>query len=163
MSQSGRSSSFSSSVPSDVATSFQTDSGTAVASSNVIIFHGVGGSFSGSGNTVTFTTASSGTPWTTENSDFAAVSNNGYFCSASLTATLPASPSQGDTISIAVATSGIVTVQANTGQTIQLGSSVSSTAGTMANTFTGDCLTLVYYSTLVRWFSTSSQGNWTPS
>jgi len=36
--------------------------------------------------------------WTDEATSFAAASGNGYFCAAALTATLPASPSQGDVI-----------------------------------------------------------------
>ncbi len=38
-----------------IPTTFQTDSGNATPAANIIIFHGVGGTFSGSGNTVTFT------------------------------------------------------------------------------------------------------------
>jgi hypothetical protein len=98
--------------------------------------------------------------WTDEATSFSAASGNGYFCTAALTATLPASPSQGDVINIAVDTASAVVIQANTGQTIRLGNITSTTAGTATSSAIGDSLQLVYRSANSEWFSVSSTGNW---
>jgi hypothetical protein len=108
--------------------------------------------------------ASGNVPWTDEATSFAAVSNHGYFCTAPLTVTLPASPSQGDTINIAVdyATTlgNAVIVQANTGQTIRTSNMDTSTGGTATNSAQGDALSLVYRTASAEWFSLSTEGSW---
>ncbi len=100
-------------------------------------------------------------PWTDENSSFTAVAYNGYFCTGNHTSTLPASPAQGDVISIVRATGGGWVIQANTGQTITVGASSSSSAGTATSNSTGDSMTLVYRDTSNTWFATSVIGTWT--
>ena len=100
-------------------------------------------------------------PWTDEAVSFAAAAGNGYFVTATATATLPASPTQGQTIAFEVdSASGILTVQANTGQTIQIGKAVSVSAGVALSNFTGDSLTLVYRASDTSWRATSVIGTW---
>lgn len=98
--------------------------------------------------------------WTDEATSFNALVSNGYFTTGTLTATLPASPTQGQVVAIAVDTALITTIRANTGQTIRLANSVSSAAGTATNTFHGDSVYLVYRSSSSSWISTATTGNW---
>ena len=99
--------------------------------------------------------------WTDENGNFNAVANNGYFCTAALVATLPASPTQGDAISFICDTASAVTITANTGQTIRIGTNVSASAGTAVSTARGDAVTLIYRSSSTSWIARESIGNWT--
>lgn len=112
----------------------------------------------------TITIASTGSPraWTDEGTSFSAVSGNGYFITANATATLPASPSQGNVIAFAVdAAATTLTITANTGQVIRIGAAVSATAGTAANNARGDSVTLVFRSSDSAWIATSVIGTWT--
>jgi hypothetical protein len=114
------------------------------------------------GNTTIATTGSIVGTWTDEATNFNAAKNNGYFVTATATATLPASPAQGDTIAFAVdSASGILTITANTGQTIQIGKAKSASAGTAASNFNGDSVTLVYRSTDTNWIATQVIGTFT--
>ena len=93
-------------------------------------------------------------PWTDKSTSFNAVVQNGYFCTATLTATLPSAPAQGDTIAFCVdSASGILTITANTGQTIQIGKAKSASAGTAASNFNADSVTLVYRSSDTNWLA----------
>ena len=101
------------------------------------------------------------TTWTDEGTSFNAAAGNGYFITASCTATLPASPSQGQTIAITVdAATTTVTITANTGQIIRIGGAVSASAGTATNNARGDSVTLVYRSSDTAWISSSVIGTW---
>jgi hypothetical protein len=101
-------------------------------------------------------------PWTDEASLFTAASNNGYFVTATFPATLPPSPAQGDTIAFIVDnSSAVVTVTANTGQFIRVGRAISASAGTAANNFIGDSLTLVYRASDTTWIASDVLGTWT--
>lgn len=108
-------------------------------------------------------TNGAGLVWTDEAISFAVAVSNGYFCTAALTASLPASPTQGQFVIIACDTAGAVVVKANTGQFIRVGSGVSTSAGTMTSTAIGDSLTLYYRASDTTWISTASMGNWTPA
>lgn len=120
---------------------------------------GAGISVTPTANTITI--AATGTlTYSDKTTSFAAVSNNGYFTTGTLTATLPTSPSQGDIIVIASNSTGL-TVQASSGQKIRLANHLSSTAGTAVNNEAGDSLTLVYQSSSQYWYATSAIGNWT--
>lgn len=85
--------------------------------------------------------------------------NSGTFATAAGAYVLPAAPAVGDLCEIVCITAGIV-VTANTGQEIQLGAAVSSTAGTATNSAKGDVLCLRYRSTDTAWYATSSVGVW---
>lgn len=99
--------------------------------------------------------------WIDTSGAFAAVVNKGYFLTAASTATLPASPAQGDTIRFICDTTGSCVITANTGQVIRISNSVSSAAGTATNTLRGDSLVLVYRAANTTWFSLNSpSGGW---
>lgn len=149
-------------VPTNVPINFITNSGTAVSSSNNINVLGSGNvSTSGSGSTVSITATTAILPFTDESTNFNAVANNGYFVTGAATATLPASPSQGNSVIIEVDTASAVVVQANTGQFIRLGNALSASAGTATSTSRGDSITLYYRSSTSTWHSTSTEGTWT--
>lgn len=87
--------------------------------------------------------------------------NNGYFVTTTATPTLPAAPANGDVVSFVVLTSASCTITANTGQKIQLGTSLSATAGTAATSVGGNTLYLTYRSTGAIWWASAPQGSWT--
>ncbi len=126
---------------------------------------GTGISVVATANTITINNTGEGFTWTDESLSFNAASSNGYFCTATLTATLPASPSQGNAIAFVVdSASGILTITANTGQKIQIGSAINTaTAGTAASNKNGDSVTLIYRASDAIWFATSVIGTWTLS
>jgi len=86
--------------------------------------------------------------------------DTGYFITAATTQTLPASPVQGSTVKVVCDTTGAVVITANTGQTIRLGNTVSSTAGTFTSTQRGDALELFYRASTSQWIALNSVGNW---
>ena len=104
---------------------------------------------------------SSSLPWTDESTTFSPAVTNGYFVTGTATATLPASPSQGNTIVFTVDTTQVLTITANTGQVIRMGSAVSASAGTAVNNARGDSVTLVYRASDTAWIASSSIGTWT--
>lgn len=113
------------------------------------------------GGTITLTGTAVSFVWTDEAVSFAAVSNNGYFCTAVLTASLPAAPAQGDIVRVVVDTTSIVTIKANTGQFIRLGNVISSSAGTAASTRQGDAMDLVYRTASATWYNFDAPvGTW---
>lgn len=99
--------------------------------------------------------------WTDEGTSFNALASNGYFITAVATATLPASPSQGNMISFIVDTASALTLRANTGQVIRIGAAVSASAGSAVSNARGDSVTLVYRSSDTAWIETSVVGTWT--
>ncbi len=110
---------------------------------------------------VQFVGGSSSFPWTDEGAPFNAASNNGYFVTVSTTGTLPPTPAQGDIVRILSDTTGVVTVQANTGQFIRLGTKLSASAGTAASTQRGDAIDLVYRASSGTWYVfEGSVGGW---
>lgn len=99
--------------------------------------------------------------WSDQATNFTAARSNGYFLTGALTATLPASPIEGDEIAFfCIASSGCV-IQANAGQTIRLTTGVSSTAGSATQNAQGDSLTLVYSASNTQWSATDATGTWT--
>lgn len=113
-------------------------------------------------NTITISATGAGFAWSDTSGTFTASKENGYFITATSTATLPASPSEGDTIAFIVDTTQILTITANTGQQIRVGSVISAAAGTCASNARGDSIELVYRSTGTTWFAlTAPQGTWT--
>ena len=122
---------------------------------------GTGISISNGAGSITISSTGSSMAWTDKNISFSAASGNGYFVTGTAAGTLPASPSQGDVISFIVDTTNILTVTANTGQFIRIGSAISSSAGTAANNARGDSLTLVYRSSDTTWCARDVIGTWT--
>lgn len=147
-----------------------------IKTQGVVYFNGTG-TFSGiDASTVGFVLTSNGTgvapsfqtftpviatTWSAEATGFTAAAANGYVCTAALTATLPTSPSNGDTVQIIVDTTGSVVIQAATGQFIRIAGSVSSSAGTATSTARGNAVSLVYNSSDTTWLAYSFITTWT--
>lgn len=85
--------------------------------------------------------------------------DQGLFDVGPNTYTLPAAPLQGEQVRFYSINSPSV-VQANAGQSIQLGNQTSSVGGAATGTATGDCLVLVYNAAATRWCGESFVGNW---
>lgn len=86
--------------------------------------------------------------------------DSGTWATAAGAYTLPAAPANGEIVEIVCITTGIV-VTANTGQEIQIGGDVTSTAGTATNSAKGDALVLRYRNTDTAWYAISAVGVWT--
>ena len=113
-------------------------------------------------NTLTISAINAGFTWSDQAISFAAQVENGYFCTALLTVTLPvqAGLSIGNTIIIYVDTASTVTIQANAGEMIQVGSNISAAGGTASSNTRGSILTLVYRPSDTTWHSITSFGSW---
>lgn len=149
--------------PPEVATQYTCDTGVAVPSANNLnVFGGVGATTNGSGSTITVTVVTDGFAWSEQTANFNAASENGYYCNNALTVTLPATAGLliGNTVIVFVDTSSTVTIQANTGQMIQVGSTISSTAGTAASNTRGALLELNFKPSDSTWHTISSMGSW---
>ena len=136
---------------------------TAGAPAAATLTAGAGISITNASNSITIAASGAGFTWSDNSGTFTAVKENGYFITATSTATLPASPSEGDTVAFIVDTAQILTITGNTGQKIRIGSAISGAAGTAANNAQGDAVTLVYRSTGTTWFADSVIGTWTVS
>jgi hypothetical protein len=102
-----------------------------------------------------------GFTWNDASGAFSPLKNNGYFITGTATGTLPASPSQGDTIQFFVdhATQDL-TIQASGAQIIRMGSLVSSAGGTALSTQQGDSVELVYRASDTCWCAIDFIGTW---
>ena len=93
----------------------------------------------------------------------AAAVNNGYIISnaSQTTVTLPATAAEGSVIAVQGKGAGGWILKANTGQTIQLGSSATSSAGTLTSTNQWDTVTVVCVTANTTWAASSVIGNLT--
>lgn len=148
------------SVGPTVATSYPTNSGTAIPALSVLNVLGAGGTTtSGSGNTITITSTGVG-QWIDQAVSVVATVNKGYFVTAAATITTPATASQGDHLHVVADTTGTVIVQANTGQTLRVNNVASSVAGSATNSARGDSLDFVYRAATSTWICLSTEGLW---
>lgn len=104
-----------------------------------------------------------GFTWNDVSGAFSPLKDNGYFITATATGTLPASPTQGDTIKFFVDhASQVLTLQATAGKIIRFGSLVSSSGGTFVSTLQGDSVELVYRTADTCWCAIAGfTGTWT--
>ncbi len=110
---------------------------------------------------VTFIGSTSNIPWTDEGGNFVAGPNQGYFCTAALTGTLPPTPAQGDVVRIVVDTTSTVVIAANASQKIRIANLITSLAGNASSTKQGDSLDLVYRASSATWYEVGGQaGTW---
>ena len=122
---------------------------------------GTGISITNGSNSITIASTVSLLAWSDNSGTFTAVTKNGYFITATSIATMPASPSEGDTIAFIVDSTQFLTITGNTGQKLRIGSAISAAAGTAVNNVRGDTVEFVYRSTGTTWFATSVNGTWT--
>lgn len=148
-----------------VATSYLLDDGnSAVPAANILKVLGGSGTFTSLGdpNQIKISVVNDGFPWSDQAISFAASPQNGYFCTAALTVTLPtASLVTGSTIIIYVDTASPVIIQAGAGQSIEISQTISTVAGTATSTAQGNIVQLVYRSSDLTWHAISSQGSFT--
>lgn len=104
-----------------------------------------------------------GFTWNDVSGAFSPLKNNGYFVTGTATGTLPASPSQGDTIKFFVDhASQVLTIDAPGTQLIRMGSLVTSAGGTAVSTLQGDSCELVYRASNTCWEAVCGfSGTWT--
>ncbi len=98
--------------------------------------------------------------WSDQSGSFTAAANNGYFIIGASTPLLPASPSEGNRISFICDTSSLLTITANTGQKIRLGTAISASAGTCECSSEGNAVSLVYRTIGTTWLASSLEGTW---
>jgi len=157
--------SFSGPIPPSIATSYMTDSGTATPAANILnVLGGTGATTSapGNSNTILVTVQNDGFLWSEKSISFAAAIQNGYFCNAALTATLPASGGLliGNSIIFFVDTADPVVIQAGAGEMIQVSSTISIAGGTATSNTQGSILQLVFKPSDLTWHTISSLGSW---
>lgn len=102
-----------------------------------------------------------GFTWNDVSGAFSPLKNNGYFITGTATGTLPASPSQGDTIQFFVDhASQILTIDAPGTQIIRFGTLVTAAGGTAVSTQQGDSCELVYRASDTCWCAVDFVGTW---
>lgn len=110
------------------------------------------------GGTVNVNVPAGGFPWSDQSGSFVSAKSNGYFISAAATTTLPIAI-QGDTIEYILDTSSSLVITANAGQSIRIGSSVSSVGGTVTSTSIGCSVELIYRASSSTWIAGDNNGS----
>lgn len=117
----------------------------------------LGGTLNLNANAVSF-------PWTevTGTSQSAAV-NNGYIASngSLVTITMPGTSAVGDIVRVAGKGAGLWKVQLNGGQTLRVGSSVTTSGGSIQSLDIGDCAELLCITANTSWVQLSGAGTYT--
>ncbi len=135
---------------------------TAGAPAAATLTAGTGVTITNGAGSITINASGGAMTWSDQSGAFNALVNNGYFITNTSTATLPAAPSEGDTIAFVVDTTNILTITANAGQLIRIGTTISAAAGTTSSNARGDSIKLTYRATGTTWFSVSApEGTWT--
>lgn len=127
-----------------------------VAAQNIDVLGGPGITTTASGDTLTINSV----VYSDISGVVLGVSDNGYFCTAATTLTLPASPLQGEIVEVLCGDAGPIIVTANAGQFIRNNQVITGAAGTATNSAIGDSLIMRYIASTSTWFVTSRSGLW---
>lgn len=120
------------------------------------ILGGPGVTTSGSGSTLTVNSV----VFTDQGSSTTIASDNGYFVTGAFAMTLPAAPAQGELCIVYADTTSTVTITANAGQVIRLGTNVTAAAGSITSGSRGDSISLRYRTSGTEWNAVSATGGW---
>jgi hypothetical protein len=116
-----------------------------------------GSKTSGTGSTLTVRSP----PYADQGGSTTVTLNSGSFATAAITLTTPvtAGLADGDLLEF-VATNGVLVIQLAATQVAHIGTLLTSVAGTMTSTATGDCVCLRYQASTNDWWATSVIGTW---
>jgi hypothetical protein len=137
---------------------FTGDSGVAApVANNLNIFGRSGSKTAATGSTVTVNSP----PYANQAGSTTVTLNSGSFATAAITLTTPASAGllDGDLLEF-VATNGVLVIQLAATQVAHVGTIITSVAGTITSTNTGDSLSLRYQVSTNDWWATSVIGTW---
>lgn len=152
-------------LPPDVATSYVTDDGTAIPDSHVLNVLGGTGIQTyvdpNLSNNVYIKVTGDGFKWYEKSVNYNIQVEEGVFCDAAITITLPSSSlSLGDSVIIYNHIGASVTIACGVSQFIQFGTDASSIGGTATSSDFGDILELVYKLGDDAWHVIASVGTW---
>lgn len=120
------------------------------------ILGGPGVTVTGAGSTLTVNSV----VFTDQGASTTIASDNAYFVTGAFAMTLPAAPLQGELCIVYADTTSTVTVTANAGQVIRLGTNVTAAAGSITSGSRGDSISLRYRTSGAEWNAVSATGGW---
>ena len=136
------------------------DSGGALSptAGNWNIFGRSGSKTAGAGSTLTINSP----PYSNQGGTTTVTLNSGSFATAAITLSLPVSAGllDGDLCEFVCTTALALQIKAAAGQTIRIGSLISSVAGTATSTLIGDSVSLRFRAADQIWYATSVIGTW---